>query len=197
MVSTRLLEHVTKNVRGHCAAKSHVSGPNWNPLTPQDSVAALAMARDLIESGAFDHYIAVAPEGHVYGFFFERLGVQVLSVAVDYPPTRVESADDLSVIHGRRVLLIEDDVVSGISLGLVLSEVARHEPSSMSLYLGREKDSQQLQNIPPQIDRVYLAEDDLNPACRNRYESEFFDMFQDFGKWRSKRGEIPSTTPRR
>jgi hypothetical protein len=177
-----LLEQVAEAVRDYCAAKGYVRGPNWNPLTPQDSVAALAMARGLTGSGAFDHYVAVAPEGHVYGFFFERLGAPVLSILVDYPPTRVESADDLSAIRGGRVLLIEDDVVSGISLDLVMKEVARHEPSSVSLYLGREKNSQQLQNVPPQIDRVYLAEDGLDPAGRGRYESEFFDFFHHFGR---------------
>jgi len=172
-----LLERVAEAVRQYCAAKGYIRGANWNPLSPQDGVAALAMARGLTESGAFDYYVAVAPEGHVYGFFFERLGAPVLSIFVDYPPTRVESADDLSAIRGRRVLLIEDDVVSGISLDLVAKEVAQHEPSSVSLYLGREKDSQQLQNVPPQIDRVYLAEDCLDPAGRGRYESEFLDFF--------------------
>ena len=88
--------------------------------------------------------------------------------------------DDLSVIQRRRVLLIEDDVVSGISLDLVMKEIMRQEPSSVSLYLGREKDSQQLQNVPPQIDRVYLAEDCLDPAARCQYESEFFELFQRF-----------------
>jgi hypothetical protein len=90
VVPTRLLERVAEAVHGHCAAKDYASGRNWNPLTPQDSVAALAMARHLTGSGAFDHYVAVAPEGQVYGFFFERLGARVLSIFVDYPPTRVE-----------------------------------------------------------------------------------------------------------
>jgi hypothetical protein len=182
VVSTQLLEQVAEAVRGHCAAKGYVRGSNWNPLTPQDSVAALAMARHLTGSGSFDHDVAVAPEGYVYGFFFERLGAPVLSIFVDYPPTQVESADDLSAIHGGRVLLIEDDVVSGFSLDLVMKAVARHDPSSVSLYLGRDKDSQQLQNIPTQIDRVNLAEDSLDPAGRGRYESEFFDFFQDLGR---------------
>jgi hypothetical protein len=182
VVSSRLLERVAAEARGHCAEKGYVRGRNWNPLIPQDSVAVLAMARELTMSGAFDRYIAVAPEGHVYGYFFERLGARVLSIFVDYPPTRVESADDLSAIHGQRVLLIEDDVVSGISLDLAMKEIAQHEPSSVSLYLGRKKDSQQLHNIPSQIDRVYLAEDDLDPARRGRYESEYVDFFQEFDR---------------
>jgi hypothetical protein len=178
VLSTLLLGQVGEAVHGHCAAKGYVSGRNWNPLTPHDSVAALAMARYLTGSGAFDHYLAVAPEGHVYGFFFERLGARVLSILVDYPPTRIDSADDLSAVHGQRVLLIEDDVVSGVSLDLVMKELTRHEPRSVSLYLGREKETQQLQNIPPQIDRVYLAEDCLDQADRGRHESQFFDFFE-------------------
>jgi hypothetical protein len=138
------------------------------------------MARRIVESKAFDHYIAVAPEGHVYGFFFERLGIRLLSVEVDYPPTHVGLPDDLSVLCGRRVLVVEDDVVSGLSLRLVISEIARYGPSSVSLYLGRKKSSQQLHNVPPEIERIYLAEDDLDPAERNRYESEFVDMFREF-----------------
>jgi hypothetical protein len=174
-----LLEQVDEAVRGHCAAKGHVGGRNWNPLTPYDSVAALAMARYLIGLRAFDQCVAVAPEGNVYGFFFERLEAQVLSVFVDYPPTRVDFVDDLAVIHRRRVLVIEDDIVSGTSLKLVMKELARHETSSVSLYLGREKDSQQLDNVPSQIDAVYLAEDVLDPADRGRYESAFLAFFQE------------------
>jgi hypothetical protein len=79
-------------------------------------------------------------------------------------------------------LLIEDDVVSGISLDLAMKEIAQHEPSSVSLYLGRKKDSQQLHNIPSQIDRVYLAEDSLDPARRGRYESEYVEFFQEFDR---------------
>ena len=41
----------------------------------------------------------------------KRLGARVLSILVDYPPTRVELAEDLSAVRGGRVLLIEDDVV--------------------------------------------------------------------------------------
>jgi hypothetical protein len=178
VVSTHLLEQVTEEAHGHCAAKGYVRGRNWNPLTPYDSVAALAMATYLIGLRAFDQYVVVAPEGHVYGFFFERLEAQVLSIFVDYPPTRVDFVDDLSLVHGRRVLLIEDDIVSGNSVKLVMKELARHEPRSVSLYLGRQKNSQQLDNVPSQIDAVYLAEDVLDPAGRGRYESDFIAFFQ-------------------
>jgi hypothetical protein len=177
MVSQHLLDFIAGEVRRHCAVKGYVSGPNWNPLTPRDSIAALAMARSLLRAGRFDHYLAIAPEGHVYGYFFERLGARVLSVAVDYPPRRAELVDDLSAIRGRRVLLVEDDIISGVSLGLVVSALATYEPRSVSLYLGRDKEDQHLQNVPPSIAEVYLAEDHLDPTERGRYEADLLEFF--------------------
>lgn len=179
MVPEKLLQWVSDEVRRHCAARGHVSGPNWNPLTPWDSVAALAMAKFLVRLGRFDYYVAVAPEGHVYGYFFEKLGIRILSVFVDYPPRQVKLEDDFSAIRGRRLLVLEDDIVSGVSLNLVVNELANYAPHSLSLYLGREKDSQLLENVPPVIKEVYLAEDLLDPAERGRYEAEFIEFFAD------------------
>ena len=92
--------------------------------------------------------VAIAPEGHVYSYFFGCLGIPVLSIFVDYPPKHVHHIDDFSAIRGRRVLLVEDDIVSGVSLELVVRELASYMPRSLSLYLGREKEFQQLQNVP-------------------------------------------------
>jgi hypothetical protein len=173
----QVVDRVAADIGRHCAAKGYASGPNWNPLTPQDSVAALAMARWLLQSERFDDYVAVAPEGHVYGYFFERLGARTLSVFVEYPPKIIRRVDDLTAIRDRRVLLIEDDVVSGVSLELVVRELARFGPLSLSLYLGRDQGSQQLQNIPATIGEVYLAESCLSAADRQRHEREFVEFF--------------------
>lgn len=170
---------VSSQVRGHCQAKGYQEGPWLNPLVPVDCVAALVMAQRLIASGRFDHYLAVAPEGHVYGYFFEQLGAPVLSALVDYPPRRCQVLDDLAVIRDGSVLIIEDDVLSGISLALVVDQVMRFAPRSVSLYLGREKEYQQLHNVPAGITTTYLAEEQLDPALRAHYESEFLAFFRE------------------
>lgn len=118
MISPDVLQSINKAIRRHVQSKGDADSPWQNPLVPQDCVAAFAMAK-LLTQKQFDHYLAVAPEGHVYGFFFERLGARVLSVFVDYPPRRLESRDDLTVIQGGRVLILEDDVISGVTLQLV------------------------------------------------------------------------------
>jgi hypothetical protein len=48
-------------------------------------------------AGQFDQYVAVAPEGHIYSYVFERLGIPVLSVHTDYPLTTCKR-EDLSLL---------------------------------------------------------------------------------------------------
>jgi hypothetical protein len=146
-------------------------------LTPIDSVSAFAMARFLTEENVFDVCVSVAPEGHVYGYFFERLGASVLSVHVDYPPRRCEILDDLELIRDRRVLILEDDVASGTTLRHVVNALMFYQPDSLELFLGRHKDSQILDSIHPAISRVYLAEDCLDPDLRDEYEMVFIEFF--------------------
>jgi hypothetical protein len=154
-----------------------MGGPGWNPLAPRDSVAAFQMARDLVRGGRFDHYVAVAPEGHVYGYFFERLGLPIRSVYVDYPPRRADAGPELAEVRGGRVLLLEDDIISGESLRLVVAALAPYGPRSLALYLGRDKEDQQLHNVPAPIEAVYLAEDHFDSADRTRHEAEFAAFF--------------------
>jgi len=114
--------------------------------------------------------------GH-YGYFFEQLGARILAVHVDYPPRRCEVLDDLSILRDGRVLILEDDVVSGVTLRLVIDALKECSPRSLSLYLGRRKEDQQLERVGPEIDRVFLAEDCLDPALREQSELEFAKVF--------------------
>jgi hypothetical protein len=170
-------DRVVAAVRAHCEAKGYREGEGVNNFVPHDCVAAFQMARLLAVGGAFDHYVAIAPEGHIYGYFFERLGAEVLSVYTDYPPTRVEAAEDLAVLKGRRVLLLEDDVIGGATLRLVVGALRGHAPQSLSLYLGHTRGVQHRENIPPEITKTYLAEDHLDTRQWLRYEAEFLAFF--------------------
>lgn len=179
MVSQELLDRVAVEVGRHVrASKGYETESSINPLTPVDSIAAFTMARELTEEGLFDVCVAVAPEGHVYGYFFELFGATVLSVHVDYPPRRCVVLDDLDVMRGKRVLVLEDDVASGTTLRLVIGAFLEHQPRSINVYLGRPKDAQILDNIDPAIVTVYLAEDRLDPCRRGEYEMKFTEFFE-------------------
>jgi len=179
MISPELLDRVVADVGKHVRESKGYETESWiNPLTPVDSIAAFAMAKALTEEQLFDHCVSVAPEGHVYGYFFHCFGASILSVHVDYPPRRCEVLDNLDALGGKRVLILEDDVASGTTLRYVISELQEYEPRSIDLYLGRPKDGQVLDHVDPAIGTVYLAEDHLNPHRREEYETQFVDFFQ-------------------
>lgn len=171
------LQLVTPLIEQHCQVRGYGPAPWQNPLTPVDPVAAFQMAKLLVREQSFDHYVAVAPEGHVYGYFFEHFGASILAVDVGFPARDVKEIDDLSVIRGHRVLILEDDVISGLTLRLVADALKKYEPASLALYLGRKKSDQQLESVPAGIKPVFLAEDWLDPALRAQYEGEFRQTF--------------------
>jgi len=178
VVPQLFMERVVADVGRHVrASKGYEEESFINPLTPVDSVAAFAIARMLTEQNAFDVCVSVAPEGHVYGYFFQQFGATILSVHVDYPPRRCEILDDLQGIRGKRVLILEDDVASGTTLRHVINALMDYQPESVDLYLGRHKDSQVLDSIHPAIGRIYLAEEHLDPKRRDQYEADFVSFF--------------------
>lgn len=176
--TNQLYTAVCEDVRRHCMAKGYREGAGVNNFIPHDAVAAFGMARLL--AGKFDRYVAVAPEGHIYGYFFERLGVPVLSVFTDYPPTLCRSEDDLSVLENQRVLLIEDDVVSGRTLQLVVDYLGQFRPALLGLYLGHSIGVQHLNNVPGQIEKnsVFHAEFMLSPNHWRELDVEFPKFFK-------------------
>jgi hypothetical protein len=176
MVSRQLLDAVLADVRRHCQARGYREGPGINNFVPHDAVAAFGMA-ELLKAAGFDCYLAIAPEGHIYGYFFERLGIPVLSVLTDYPPTQVSAEDDLRVVQGRRVLLIEDDVIGGRTLRLVVEHLRQFLPGSLTLYLGHTKGIQHLRNVPAEIVQVFVSEDCLGLDSRPELEQRFVDFF--------------------
>jgi hypothetical protein len=170
---------VVDEVQRHCQSKGYSEGQGVNNFVPHDCVAAFQMARFLVGQESFDHIIAIAPEGHIYGYFFEILETQVFSIFTDPPPaTTVKVTEDLSRICGGKILLIEDDVISGSTLRLVLAAVGKYGPRSLSLYLGHAKCFQRLQNVPSEFANIYVAEDCLKPRDRQRHEDEFEKFFR-------------------
>lgn len=179
MVPQLLLDRVAANVAEHVRiSKGYEEESMLNPLTPMDSVAAFAMAKLLTQGEMFDYCVSVAPEGHVYGYFFTFFSASILTVHVDYPPRRCDPLDDLQVIRDKRVLILEDDVASGTSLRHVVQALLEHQPVTIDLYLGRRKSCQTLENIDSAIRIVYLAEDFLDPSRREEDEAEFLKFFE-------------------
>jgi hypothetical protein len=177
MPVTRLYSAVCEDVHQHCVGKGYQEGSGVNNFTPHNAVAAFGMAKLL--AGKFDQYVAVAPEGHIYGYFFERLGVPLISVHTDYPPTTCKTESDLSLLTNQRVLVIEDDVISGRTLQIVVDLLQTFRPTSLSLYLGHNIGIQHLENVPEVIgrDSVYIAERSLDQMEWKNLDAEFEAFF--------------------
>ena len=169
---------ICKDVQRYCRAKGYHEGDGVNNFIPHDAVASFGVAKLL--AGKFDRYVAVAPEGHIYGYFLERMGCPVLSVFTDYPPTCCTSEEDLTLLENQRVLLIEDDVISGRTLQLVVDYVGQFKPALLALYLGHNIGIQHLGNVPREInsENIYVAERLLTNDDWRNLEDEFTTFFK-------------------
>jgi hypothetical protein len=178
MIEQEIMHDLATRIEDHvCNSKGFEEESFVNPFSPVDSLSAFAAAQLLIAEHRHDVYVAVAPEGHVYGFFFEHFGANVLSVHVGYPPRECLILDGMSGIRGRRVLILEDDVASGTTLRLVLDALQDAGPESVDLFLGRPKHQQILENIDSRISKTYLPEDILQVEQQAVYEGDFVRAF--------------------
>ncbi|MCS7466932.1 phosphoribosyltransferase domain-containing protein [Stieleria sp. ICT_E10.1] len=183
MIDQELLRDVAARVEIHVRNSKGFEEESFvNPFSPVDSVSAFAAARRLVTERDHDAFIAVAPEGHVYGFFFEYWGASVLSVHVGYPPRECLILDDLSGIRGRRVLILEDDVASGTTLRVVLDAIQDVSPKSVDLFLGRPRHQQILEHIDSRIGKTSLAEDLLHEGQQTIDEADFVRAFASPGE---------------
>ena len=73
--------------------------------------------------------------------------------------------------------IIEDDIISGRSLQLVVGELLRNEPSEINLFLGHSKGIQHLDNIPGEISRTFIVEDIYACCDPISLEQEFLRFF--------------------
>jgi len=151
----KIYSSVCEDVQRHCIAKGYREGDGVNNFIPHDSLAAFGMAKLL--SGKF--------------------------VFTDYPPTQCTSEENLTVLENQRVLLIEDDVISGRTLQLVVDYIGQFKPASMALYLGHNVGIQHLENVPSAIERnqIYIAERSLSQNDWNMLEKAFVEFFANSG----------------
>jgi hypothetical protein len=182
-----VLQNVLRSVRDYCHEMGVLEAPGINNLVPHECVNAYAMARYLVQKVGFDHYVAVAPEGHIYGYFFKRIGIQPLAISVDYPPIKASVLDDLIPIAGGTVLIIEDDVIGGGTLEVVVSELLKFKPRRLSLFLGHSKIFQHFENIPTEIESTFIAEDILSRDDYENREREWAHAMERCYRERAKR----------
>lgn len=142
----------------------HGHGKDFFPQLLRD---AFTSARRIVESGVVDIGLSVEPEGCGYSYFFELHGLKVLHVFADFDGKggiEYRETEDLAVLRGKRVLLIEDDVRTGQTLRAVLANIVRLDIAKLEIFLGNGTFYQNTSALPPPISRFYLnrGEEDIN-----------------------------------
>jgi hypoxanthine phosphoribosyltransferase len=147
-----------------------------------DLALSFSVISKLLRSNEYDEIVAVGPEAFSYAYLFELAGKKVLKLHVDeYDKTRdrpYRELDDLSQIKGKRVLLLEDDVVTGRTLEKVIAELKKHSPQSFSLFLGIPAGRQMLENIPQDMKMTYLVKSELTEEERTETLISLFGLLK-------------------
>lgn len=131
-----------------------------------DLIASFSIVRKVVTDGQVDIGVAIGPEGFWYASMFGLLGLPLRHIHIDeYCPTEdrpYRELDDLSIIAGKHVLFIEDDVRTGRTLEKAHQNIRRYSPSNVSLYLGNPEKRQNLQGIPRYFKKVYTVPNHLS-----------------------------------
>ncbi len=155
IIKARLIEEL---LRDEIIEYAGIHG-NGKVFIPHKQLEAVTTSRELVESGRYDLGLSVEPEGCAYAYFFEMQGMRVLHVFADFDGKGgidYRETERLDPLRGKNVLIIEDDVQSGLTLRTVLGRIGRFGASSFGLYLGNLGGFQNTPAIPPQITRVHM-----------------------------------------
>lgn len=155
-----------------------------NPHYPTNPVGAFSAAQDAVKKG-YDIALIVGPEGFAYEPYFSDLGVQTIAVNIpesgEYESRTIKLFDDLSMLRGKKVMVVEDDVRTGATLEKLIEHLRPHAPQRLGLYLGQPGAFQKTINIPQDFEDICIAEDSQNSAenFKNYLESKGLKIFKD------------------
>lgn len=175
MLKAELLEKFSMD-EAHLYSQQHGWGRIFKPHTLLESSLN---AERIIRSGEIDIGLSVEPEGCAYAYFFETLGLDVLHVYAEFDGKGgidFQLAQPLDALRGRRVLLIEDDIRTGLTLRTVLDGIKGVGAKSFSLFLGNNLPYQNLGSVPPQVIRTYLNTMEDTGLDRDRMEERFVEL---------------------
>lgn len=162
-----LVEARYKKKAEEAAQKRNVENSHY----PSNPLAAFHVAQMAVKKG-FDIAIIVGPEGFAYEPYFRDFGVP--TVAVNIPESRegeprtIKLIDDLSVLRGKSVLVVEDDVRTGATLQKLLEHLKPHAPERIGLYLGQPEGFQKTANIPPGFEETFIAETNASSSTAGK-----------------------------
>jgi hypothetical protein len=170
VLKVRLLEKLAEREVAEYA-KEHGCGKIF---VPHMVLEAITNSRTLAESGAYDLGLSVEPEGCAYAYFFETQGMRILHVYADFDGKGgidYREVDDLGELRGKRILIIEDDIQTGLTLRTVLERIKGIGADRYGLFLGNLAGFQNRNAIPKQVEQVHMNTIQASECGHNELES--------------------------
>jgi orotate phosphoribosyltransferase-like protein len=111
------------------------------PRIGADEPRHISKFSELLNKKSFDVAVGIAREALTYSCLLEQLGGKVINLLIKEEEDRAYyPLDDLSVIKDKRVLVLEDDVVTGKTIQKVHEILLKNKPASLELYIGNMLD---------------------------------------------------------
>ncbi len=151
-----------------------------NEHAPSHYLGVWKRVQELTYTEKYDAVVFVGPEGFSYEPLFPRTKP---SVAVNIPllsgeGREVDWLDDPSLLRGKNVLVVEDDVVSGGTLKALMKQLERVNPRGVDLLLTLPKGYQKVENIPSNIGHVYYPAEETPDVEAEFVEGLKRDVFK-------------------
>lgn len=161
-----------------------------NTHKPSYPMNAFNSAVEAVKYG-YDIVVIVGPEGFAYEPYFLELGLE--TVAVNIPESKADGVrtlielDNLSILKGKKVLVVEDDLRTGATLQKLLERISEVKPVELGLYLGQPNRFQIMENAPVEFSQIHVAEQ----SNGEKSQQKLIDYFL------KKKGEVIFRHPER
>ncbi len=111
------------------------------PYIGADEPRHISKFSELLSKNSFDVAVGIAREALAYSCLLEQLGGKVINLLIKEEEDRAYyPLDDLGAIKDKRVLVLEDDVVTGKTIQKVHEILLKNKPASLELYIGNMLD---------------------------------------------------------
>lgn len=130
-----------------------------NEHIPHDYLASFETAVSAAKEG-YDYALIVGPEGLAYAPMFLDLGIPIKVVNIPESTGSKRSFKaffKMRELKNKRVLVVEDDIHTGLTLKKLLEKFGKNTPAKLGLFLGSNPYHQWEYNIPPEFQHIHMT----------------------------------------
>jgi hypothetical protein len=161
---TYVLGGIVENMLQKIGHEHAVAMNARQPCTLLYGIFVFHLAHEIIGRKEYDLGLIVGDEAYPIAPIFELLKLPLVNVWVDEHTEErpFRALDDLSILSGKKVLIVEDDVRAGRTLERVVGKIADFKPEKLGLFLSLPLRRQKLENVPKEISASYTTHENIS-----------------------------------